>query len=115
MSSNKLSLSVQTVHEHAKTKPPLKRKKLTDAVRRIIAANQRWNCDICGELLDAWFEIDHIVALRNGGEDVLSNMRALHRSCHQAKTVWEIDPNKYEYFTGKSKYFKPGPLYSRSH
>lgn len=50
-------------------------------------------CHICGRDIDytlphldpGAFVVDHVIPLRRGGEDALSNMRAAHRSCNSTK------------------------------
>lgn len=64
-----------------------KRIRLTQLMRRIIAYQQKWCCAICSELLDPSFDIDHIVALCNGGLDEVNNMQALCANCHRIKTT----------------------------
>lgn len=64
----------------------IKRKKLTELMRRMIARQQDWRCAMCLELLDASFDIDHIIALCNNGEDKVGNMQALCANCHRKKT-----------------------------
>ena len=49
-------------------------------------------CDRCGVDIGAripW-EIDHIVALANGGEHCESNLQPLCRPCHRAKTETDV-------------------------
>ena len=50
-------------------------------------------CGICGEPIDyslrtpdpMSFEVDHVVALVNGGTDTLDNKQASHRHCNRTK------------------------------
>jgi len=65
------------------------RRKTTAYEKRIVASNGRWKCSSCGELLDETYEIDHVVPLSVGGEDDISNLSALHASCHRKKTIRE--------------------------
>lgn len=45
-------------------------------------------CALCGS--DSWdWEADHIVALEDGGEHSLENLRRLCRACHRSKTARE--------------------------
>ena len=81
----------------------------------MIAAAQGWKCtgQACAreaKLLQATFEIDHIIALRNGGSNNLDNLTALCPTCHRNKSIYDNNPDTYERHTGKSKYFFPGPL-----
>lgn len=58
--------------------------------KRLAGARQGWRCGHCRELLDAAFEVDHVLALADGGSDDLdSNAEALCRRCHGAKTLRE--------------------------
>ena len=45
------------------------------------------NCAICGQPRRPGdpFEADHIVAIRDGGNDQISNLRAAHRSCNRRR------------------------------
>lgn len=51
------------------------------------------DCGICGQPIDYTlpyldpmsFEADHIIAINNGGRDVLDNKQASHRRCNRLK------------------------------
>jgi len=58
-------------------------------VRLVIAARQQWQCSECRELLSSAFEIDHTVALVDGGADSAENATALCPNCHALKTQRE--------------------------
>ena len=63
-----------------------KRKREVSRMRRWdIAYRQKYLCP-CGELLKPSFEVDHVVPLCEGGEDVEENLRAMCRGCHGQKT-----------------------------
>ena len=66
--------------------PVTQRKRPTPLQSKQIAAKQGFKCAACGRMLDATWEIDHILPLRAGGDNNESNLRALHRSCHQQIT-----------------------------
>ena len=57
--------------------------------KKIVAANQDWRCKHCGCLLPAHFEVDHKVALMNGGTNEMDNLVALCSNCHAKKTMHE--------------------------
>ena len=63
-----------------------KRKREVSRMRRWdIAYRQEYRCP-CGELLKPSFEVDHVVPLCEGGQDVEANLRAMCRGCHGQKT-----------------------------
>lgn len=57
--------------------------------KKYVAAGQGWRCKDCNVQLDAWFEVDHIVRLADGGSNHVSNLVALCRNCHGKKTCIE--------------------------
>ena len=57
--------------------------------KKFVAARQGWKCKQCSQQLSAWFEIDHVVRLQNGGSNAIENLVALCRECHAAKTGFE--------------------------
>lgn len=65
----------------------VRRRTLEEVDRRQLGCDQDWKCNMCRGKLDAHFEIDHVKALCNGGEDSFLNMQALCLSCHKIKTV----------------------------
>ena len=77
------SYFVDMLKENKKTK----RKKLSQNVKKYVAANQKWSCNHCQHLLDATYEIDHIIPLYQGGSNDISNLQALCRNCHGKKTL----------------------------
>lgn len=54
--------------------------------KKEVAASQSWKCNECSMLLDSKFEVDHCLPLSQGGGNETSNLRALCKSCHKAKT-----------------------------
>jgi len=58
--------------------------------KKQVAARNGWRCASCNELLNAAFEIDHIVALENGGcDEIERNAQALCSNCHALKSQSE--------------------------
>lgn len=57
--------------------------------KKYIASQQQWKCNMCSKQLDAWFEIDHVQRLADGGSNHISNLVALCRECHGKKTLHE--------------------------
>jgi 5-methylcytosine-specific restriction endonuclease McrA len=49
-------------------------------------------CAWCGyPIYTGDLEVDHILALINGGENRESNLHPLHRGCHKAKTAADVE------------------------
>jgi 5-methylcytosine-specific restriction protein A len=49
-------------------------------------------CARCpGQFLASGVDIDHIVPLAKGGEDIESNVQVLCKACHKAKTREDFD------------------------
>jgi 5-methylcytosine-specific restriction protein A len=65
------------------------KRNVTALQKKKIAASQEWKCGQCKSLLDETYEVDHRVALFNGGTNDESNLVALCPHCHRKKTVDE--------------------------
>lgn len=63
------------------------RRNLSESKKKIVASNQHWRCLSCQNLLDATYEIDHIVPLFKNGSNDIENLQALCRNCHGKKTI----------------------------
>jgi 5-methylcytosine-specific restriction endonuclease McrA len=67
--------------------PALPKKREYSTTHRIeVAYRTKYQCNGCNTLLPPTFEVDHIIELRNGGEDVYENLQALCPNCHAVKT-----------------------------
>jgi len=66
---------------------PKSTRKLSETTKKMIASNQKWRCKMCNNMLDASYEVDHIVPLYKGGNNELYNLQALCRNCHGMKTM----------------------------
>ena len=62
---------------------------LVASYEKAVAADQKWRCAMCGELLDEAYEIDHIVPLFRGGLNNRSNLQALCPKDHRLKSAQE--------------------------
>jgi len=65
------------------------KRNVTNGQKKYIASIQKWRCGHCDNLLDASYEVDHILALYKGGTNDLENLVALCRNCHGIKTTKE--------------------------
>lgn len=66
-----------------------KRKRATEFTtfqKKKIASDQRWKCKSCKKILDEKYQVDHIVAVCDGGTSDYDNGQALCPSCHALKT-----------------------------
>ena len=64
--------------------------RLTNAVKKNIAARQQWNCKLCSSLLESTYEIDHIIPKCKGGTNEENNLQALCPNCHRKKTRKDV-------------------------
>lgn len=65
----------------------ISKRRLNESTKKLIAANQKWRCNLCNNMLDASYEIDHIIPLYKGGNNEIYNLQALCRNCHGLKTI----------------------------
>ena len=70
-------------------KPKLGQRQVSQLMKKKVAAKQQWRCGHCQSILDASYEVDHILALYRGGSNSEENLIALCRNCHGKKTVNE--------------------------
>jgi len=69
--------------------PTKEKRNVTNLMKKTVAANQKWSCAHCKEMLDSSYEVDHKLALFNGGTNDMDNLVALCRNCHGKKTMKE--------------------------
>ena len=65
------------------------RKYISQTIKKTVAANQQWRCNICKNMLEETFETDHIIPLMNGGSNEQSNLQSLCPNCHRKKSLHE--------------------------
>jgi 5-methylcytosine-specific restriction endonuclease McrA len=75
--------------------PTSKLRKVSDQLKKIVASQQQWNCKKCKNILDATYEVDHIIALEDGGNNDIHNLQALCRNCHGKKTMEDNIKRRY--------------------
>jgi hypothetical protein len=75
--------------------PTSKLRKVSDQLKKIVASQQHWNCRKCKNILDATYEVDHILALEDGGNNDIKNLQALCRNCHGKKTMEDNIKRRY--------------------
>jgi hypothetical protein len=63
------------------------KRSVSETKKKYVASQQNWKCGHCKSQLNAWFEVDHIISLENGGTNEVINLVALCRDCHGKKTA----------------------------
>ena len=63
------------------------KRSVSESKKKYVASRQSWKCDHCKEMLDATYEIDHVIELQHGGTNHIDNLVALCRNCHGKKTM----------------------------
>lgn len=58
---------------------------VSETTKKHVAARQSWRCNICQNMLTAFYDVDHIQALWRGGSNDDSNLQALCKECHAQK------------------------------
>lgn len=86
----KLEAELKVANERAtKAEAAVGRRKIRCSESKRIACDQSYECNKCEEKLPFTWEIDHIVALADGGDNTRDNLQALCNNCHAAKTRLE--------------------------
>jgi 5-methylcytosine-specific restriction endonuclease McrA len=75
--------------------PTSKLRKVSEQLKKIVASKQKWGCKKCNNILEATYEIDHIIALEDGGSNNIDNLQALCRNCHGKKTMEDNIKRRY--------------------
>jgi hypothetical protein len=79
---------VGAVRTKTKVKTSSKRK-LSEVLKKQVAARQKWTCSMCSIILPSAYEIDHTIPLWQDGADDPNNMTALCATCHGQKSQSE--------------------------
>jgi uncharacterized C2H2 Zn-finger protein len=61
-----------------------------EKLKKVIAHGQEYICNDCNDILPPEYEIDHIKPLFLGGDNAETNLAALCRNCHGAKTTKDL-------------------------
>lgn len=87
----------------------VRRLKLSDRQKRILAAKQKYRCNICKMTLTENWEIDHKVALARGGDNSPDNFQVLCVECHASKSYLDLYPERYAVVMGEPELFNQTP------
>jgi hypothetical protein len=85
LESNTQERSIEKIQASSRTH----KRSVSETKKKYIASQQNWKCEQCKEQLTAWFEVDHIKRLDQGGTNDVQNLVALCRNCHGEKTSME--------------------------
>jgi len=77
--------SIQKLNSSSRTH----KRSVSETKKKYIASKQGWKCNHCKQQLTAWFEVDHVKRLDQGGTNDVDNLVALCRNCHGEKTSME--------------------------
>ncbi|QNE73990.1 HNH endonuclease [Streptomyces finlayi] len=82
----------RSVKSHAKRRAAIARGNNAAArLRRAVRKSMGAECRVCLRFcLPSQLDIDHVVPLAKGGEDVDENVQALCKLCHKAKTAMDF-------------------------
>ena len=69
---------------------PQNRVKLTPKRRLEVLIAFGGRCNTCKEKITGPFDIDHVLALINGGSNEVGNLVPLHPECHRLKTKGDV-------------------------
>ena len=67
-----------------------RRRRVTERVKKQVAADQGWKCSHCDTVLSSAYQVDHVTALWRGGTNDRCNLTALCANCHALKTQNEL-------------------------
>ena len=65
------------------------KRRVSESMKKRVAAKQNWRCGLCSKMLDETYEIDHKIPLFKGGTNDIKNLMALDPHCHRKKTMKE--------------------------
>ena len=74
----------------------MKRRNPNYWLRRLTSEDGVLACATCGKSENIELQVDHIVALADGGEDERANIQLLCRECHKKKTAIQHRDPRYD-------------------
>ncbi len=85
LESRNMNRAEEVMHQSSRTH----KRSVSETKKKYVASQQNWKCKQCQQQLTAWFEVDHIQRLDQGGSNDVQNLVALCRNCHGEKTSME--------------------------
>lgn len=65
------------------------KRSVSETKKKFVSARQNWKCARCNNQLNAYFEVDHKIPLKNGGSNHVDNLESLCPNCHREKTAMD--------------------------
>ena len=62
------------------------RRHVTQRMKKEVGARAEWKCQRCEIMVNANFEVDHIIPLYHAGDNTFHNLQLLCPDCHRTKT-----------------------------
>ena len=98
---------IAQTNEHNKMeRPPTRRRRLRELVKKRITFGQHCLCGMCKQFVEVTYEVNHIVPFALGGSDHPKNLVTLCKHCHglytQNQAIW-IERARYLLKTTKSQ------------
>jgi predicted ATP-grasp superfamily ATP-dependent carboligase len=85
--NNSLFKENETQPEPKNTPNTKVKRSVSESKKKYIGSKQGWKCSSCNKILDHTYEIDHKLALKDGGDNSIENLTALCVHCHRLKTL----------------------------
>ena len=63
------------------------RRNVTPRMKKEVGARAEWKCERCHKMVDANYEVDHVIPLYHAGDNTLDNLQLLCPDCHRTKTA----------------------------
>jgi len=63
------------------------KRSVSETKKKFVASRNGWKCSSCNKTLTHNYEIDHILALKDGGDNSVDNLTAMCPNCHKSKTL----------------------------
>lgn len=91
----RLTIIKSKLQPHKKSLVKLQNKRITGRAlqrrREEVYLNSNGLCSMCERVvLFSDYELDHIISLANGGEDIIENTQCLCSECHNQKTKEDL-------------------------